>query len=79
MGEPTKRKTDKRPVMMEYLDDIDITEFSQIPSYKRMCVCVMKNDHLCKYMGFSLSKTETEIRAEAERKYNNVITQRKHK
>ena len=79
VGEPTKRKTDKRPVMMEYLDDIDITEFSQIPSYKRMCVCVMKNDHLCKYMGFSLSKTETEIRAEAERKYNNVITQRKHK
>lgn len=78
-GPETKRKTDKRPVLLEYLDDIDIPEFQQIPSYKRMCVCVLKNDHLCKYMGFSLSKTETQIRAEAERKYANVLEQRKKK
>lgn len=79
IGEPTNRKTDKLPVMMEYVDDIDIPEFKEIPSYKRMCVCIMKNDHLCKYMGFSLSKTETERRAIAEAKYKNVVEQRSKK
>jgi len=58
---------------MEYLDDIDIPEFSQIPTYKRMCVCIMKNDHLCKFMGFSLTKTEQEIRSIAERKYKEIL------
>jgi len=72
VGKPTNRKTDKLPVKMDYVDDIDIEEFQLIPSYKRMCVCVMKNDHLCKYMGFSLNKTETEIRSIAEKKYKNI-------
>ena len=57
---------------MEYLDDIDIEEFREIPTYKRMCVCIMKNDHLCKFMGFSLTKQETEIRKTAEQKYKNI-------
>lgn len=68
-GNPTKRKTDKRTVKMEYLDDIDIDEFQSIPTYKRMCVCILKNDHLCKYMGYSLNKTEIELRQSAENKY----------
>jgi predicted phosphoadenosine phosphosulfate sulfurtransferase len=72
----TNRKTDKIPVRMEYLDDIDIEEFREIPTYKRMCVCIMKNDHLCKYMGFALSKTEMELRAGAEKKYKNILAQK---
>lgn len=68
----TNYKTDKLPVRMEYLDDIDIEEFREIPTYKRMCVCIMKNDHLCKYMGFSLTKTETQMRAEASAKYKKL-------
>lgn len=65
----TNYQTDKLPVRMEYQDDIDIEEFREIPTYKRMCVCIMKNDHLCKYMGFSATKTETQLRTEAENKY----------
>ena len=57
---------------MDYLDDIDITEFTEIPTYKRMCICIMKNDHLCKYMGFSLTKNETQLRKQAETKYKNI-------
>lgn len=68
----TNYKTDKLPVRMEYLDDCEITEFTEIPTYKRMCICIMKNDHLCKYMGFSLTKTETELRTNAINKYKNV-------
>jgi predicted phosphoadenosine phosphosulfate sulfurtransferase len=66
-------QTEKLPVRMEYQDDIDIEEFREIPTYKRMCVCIMKNDHLCKYMGFSATKTETQIRSEAERKYRDIL------
>ena len=43
---------------MEYQDDIDIPEFREIPTYKRMCICILKNDHACKYMGFSPTKEE---------------------
>lgn len=69
----TNYKTDKLPVRMEYQDDIDIEEFREIPTYKRMCVCIMKNDHLCKYMGFSATKTETQLRVEAENKYKDSL------
>lgn len=71
-GPANNYKTDKVPVCMEYLDDIDIEEFTQIPTYKRMCVCIMKNDHLCKFMGFSLTKTEMQMREEAIAKYKSL-------
>ncbi len=54
----SKYKTTKKPVRMEYQDDIDIPEFREIPTYKRMCICILKNDHACKYMGFSPTKEE---------------------
>jgi predicted phosphoadenosine phosphosulfate sulfurtransferase len=72
IGSETNYKTDKLPVRMNYLDDVDIEAFRDIPTYKRMCVCIMKNDHLCKYMGFSATKTETQLRAEAQRKYASL-------
>ena len=40
--ESTNYKTIKKPVTMDYLDDINITEFTEIPTYKRMCICIMK-------------------------------------
>lgn len=72
-GVRTKRKTEKRPVRMEYLDDIDIPEFKEIPSYKRMCVCILKNDHTGKFMGFAPTLNETRLRTRAEAKYKNVL------
>ncbi len=71
-GEKTNYDTDKLATRLEYLDDIDIEEFREIPTYKRMCVCIMKNDHLCKFMGFSLNKTETQKRTEALTKYEKI-------
>tara|TARA_R110000787_G_scaffold161960_2_gene275326 strand:- start:2031 stop:3308 length:1278 start_codon:yes stop_codon:yes gene_type:complete len=70
--EKTNYNTTKKPVRMKYLDDINIKEFKELPTYKRMCMCIMKNDHLCKTMGFSLTKTETQKRKEAEYKYKNL-------
>ena len=68
----TNYNTDKKPVRVEYLDEYDGKFFRQIPSYKRMCVCIIKNDHLCKYMGFSLTKREEEIRKAIKEKYKDL-------
>lgn len=66
-------KTDKKAVKLEYLDDIDISYFKAVPTYKRMCVCILKNDHLCKYMGFSQTKQEMKKRKEAIEKYAKIL------
>lgn len=69
----TNYQTNKLPVRMEYIDDIDIAEFKDIPTYKRMCICIMKNDHLCKYMGFSQTKDELTKRKNIIEKYENIL------
>jgi predicted phosphoadenosine phosphosulfate sulfurtransferase len=73
VNDKTNYKTSKLPVTMKYQDDIDITEFTEIPTYKRMCVAIMKNDHLCKTLGFSATKTETQLRIQAENKYKDIL------
>jgi predicted phosphoadenosine phosphosulfate sulfurtransferase len=73
VGSGSNYNTDKKPVRMEYIDDIDSREFNLIPTYKRMCICIMKNDHLCKYMGFSLTKNENERRKAIIDKYNALL------
>ncbi|WP_044266684.1 DUF3440 domain-containing protein [Bacteroides timonensis] len=72
VADNTNYKTAKKPVMMDYLDDIDIPEFREIPTYKRMCICILRNDHTCKYMGFALTKEETEIRNDVMQQYRNI-------
>ena len=69
----TNYKTEKLPVKMDYLDDINIAEFREIPTYKRMCICIMKNDHACKYMGFALNKGERERRERIIQKYKHIL------
>lgn len=70
----TNYKTDKLPVRMDYLDDIDIPEFKEIPTYKRMCICILKNDHACKYMGFALNKEEKARRERILAKYKHILS-----
>lgn len=72
VGDTTSYRTDKLPVKMEYLEDIDIPEFREIPTYKRMCICILKNDHACKYMGFALTKRERELRDLMMKKYTTA-------
>lgn len=69
----TNYKTTKRPVRMEYQEDIEIPEFREIPTYKRMCICILKNDHACKYMGFSLTKEEISKRNYIVEQYKNIL------
>jgi predicted phosphoadenosine phosphosulfate sulfurtransferase len=67
-------KTVKRTVkFLEYPDELNVEEFQAVPSYKRMVVCILKNDHLCKYMGFTLTKKEMERRKRIIEKYNAIV------
>jgi len=68
----TNYKTDKKPVRMEYIDEIDSRDFRLIPTWKRLCVTILKNDHVGKYMGFSQTKREAEKRRAAIEKYKNL-------
>ncbi len=69
----TNYKTHKKPVRMAYLDDIDIPEFREIPTYKRVCICILKNDHACKYMGFTLTKEEANKRERIMEQFKNMM------
>lgn len=56
----------------EYPDDINCSEFTVVPSYKRMCICIMKNDYYCKYAGFGPTKEAVVKRRNALEKYKNL-------
>lgn len=74
VGDSTNYKTNKLPVRFpEYPDDLDVTDFLSVPTYKRMCICILRNDHICKTMGFSQTKKELELRKEMMKKYQNII------
>lgn len=76
---PTKRDAKyKRPshdvTFEKYPDDVtDIKNFAAIPTYKRMAITIIKNDHHAKYMGFGRTKQDYERRRKAIEKYENVL------
>lgn len=56
----------------EYPDDIDSKHFINLPSYKRMCITILKNDYSCKYMGYGMTKYEKQLRHDAMKKYKDL-------
>ena len=72
VGNPNNYSSKKTVRFETYPDDMEISDFKSVPSYKRMCVCIMKNDYYCKYMGFSTTKEENERRKETIKKYENI-------
>ena len=71
-GKKCKTSTKDVCTFEDYPDEAAVTKFKDVPSYKRMCVCIIKNDYLCKYMGFAPTKVESERRAKAIEKYKNL-------
>ncbi|HFN2434896.1 TPA: DUF3440 domain-containing protein, partial [Enterococcus faecium] len=39
-------------------DTDDIKTTKDVPSWKRMCFCILKNDHICRFMGFGLTRQQ---------------------
>lgn len=40
----------------DHTDDIKTSK--DVPSWKRMCYCILKNDHICRFMGFGMSREQ---------------------
>ncbi|MCY7080043.1 DUF3440 domain-containing protein [Streptococcus oralis] len=57
----------------EMMDDTDVEEFRKAPSWKRVCVTILKNDTKCLYMGFSRTKSDLEKRKNAIKKYKEIL------
>ena len=51
----------------------DIKSSKDIPSWKRMCYCILKNDHNCRFMGFGLTREEQNKINVIKRKYGGMI------
>lgn len=54
-------------------DTDDVKSTIDIPSWKRMCYCILKNDHLCRFMGFGPTRQQQEKINAIKRKYAAVI------
>ena len=50
----------------------DIKSSKDIPSWKRMCYCILKNDHTCRFMGFGITREQQKMVNMLKRKYNKV-------
>ena len=57
----------------EYLDEIDIKNPNLLPTYKRMCIAIMKNDTSCKTLGFGQTKDELQRRKNIMEKYKALL------
>jgi len=54
----------------DHTDDVKSTK--DIPSWKRMCYCILKNDHTCRFMGFGLTREQQKMVDELNKKYSKV-------
>ena len=70
----TKDGKEKIVFEQEIPDDTDdVKSTIDIPSWKRMCFCILKNDHLCRFMGFGPTKQRQEKIKAIKKKYAAVI------
>ncbi|MDE5698389.1 MAG: DUF3440 domain-containing protein, partial [Lachnospiraceae bacterium] len=49
-----------------------IKSSKDISSCKLMCYCILKNDHICRFMGFGLTKQQKDNINQLKQKYQNV-------
>ena len=72
MGTSARYNNQRILKFAQYPDDCKTKSFAKLPSYKRMCICIMKNDYYCTYMGFGKTKEAIEKRKVTMEKYKNL-------
>ena len=55
-------------------DTDDISSTKDIPSWKRMCYCILKNDHVCRFMGFGLTREQQSQIDLLKKKYDTLAS-----
>ena len=74
MGASKRSKHHLTEVTFEEIpDDTDnVKSTIDIPSWKRMVYCILKNDHVCKWMGFAPTKSQSERIKQILEKYRGI-------
>ena len=63
-----------RIIFLENIPDNtdDIKSSKDIPSWKRMCYCILKNDHICRFMGFGMTRDQQKRINTIKEKYKSI-------
>ena len=54
-------------------DTDDVLSTADLPSWKRMCMCILRNDYTCKTMGFAPTKDQQARINAVKDKYRMVV------
>lgn len=60
-------------------DTDDVKSTRDIPSWKRMCLCILKNDHTCRSMGFGLTRQEQQRIRDIKARYEGMLHERQER
>jgi predicted phosphoadenosine phosphosulfate sulfurtransferase len=68
------RQTKKRVILQSYPDDLDVLTChnSDVASWKRFAITILKNDHTCKYLGLAPTKKQAERQKYIQEKYKKI-------
>jgi predicted phosphoadenosine phosphosulfate sulfurtransferase len=71
---PHGRKNKYRIVIKKYPDHTDFLSCNNrdVASWKRFALTILKNDHICKYMGFAQTKAQMDRQKQITEKYKNL-------
>lgn len=71
---PHGGKTKQRVVLQSYPDELDVLSChnSEVASWKRLAITILKNDHVCKYLGLAQTKDQIERQREIQKKYSKI-------
>lgn len=75
LGEKTRHgRKDKTCVRMLPPDHLDMlrTHNSEVTSWKRFAITILKNDHTCKYLGLAPTLEQAQRQKEIQNKYKNL-------
>lgn len=77
LGAPKSNRHYTKPYRVlrfkKYLDEVDSKHPNLLPTYKRICIAIMKNDTSLKTAGFGQTKAELEKRHRAIEKYQSIL------
>ena len=68
-GNSLQRVTIRNP--QDHMDMLD-GHRGAVTSWKRFALCILKNDHTCKYLGLAPTKQQAERQREISQKYKNI-------
>lgn len=74
-GETAHGRKDKtRVVIQSFPDHLDMLSChnSDVASWKRFAITILKNDHTCKYLGLAPTKEQLERQKTIQKKYKNI-------